>query len=82
MATISIRNIDDSIYKKIKYESKEKGISINKFLLQILYKFFNPSKKMEFHDLDDFFGTWTEEEHNSIKKGSMAARKFDDELWK
>jgi hypothetical protein len=44
MHTINIRNIDDSIYEKIKNESNIKGLSINKLMLQILDKFFRKNK--------------------------------------
>jgi predicted CopG family antitoxin len=81
MHAINIRNIDDSIYKKLKSESKKKGISINKLLLQMLDNFLL-KKRVEHHDLDDFFGTWTEEEYELIKQGSEEARKIDEELWK
>ena len=83
MHTLSIRNIDDSIYEKIKHESKIKGLSVNKLLLQILNNFFHKEKKeTQLHDLDDFFGTWTEEEYRLIDEGSIQARKIDEELWK
>jgi predicted CopG family antitoxin len=82
MHTINIRNIDDSIYEKIKHESKLKGLSVNKLLLQILDKFFRKKKETELHDLDVFFGTWTEEEYRLINEGSEQARKIDEEMWK
>jgi hypothetical protein len=83
MHTVSIRNIDDSIYEKIKHESKIKGMSVNQLLLQILNNLFHKgNKEVELHDLDDFFGTWTEEEYRLIESGSAEARKIDQELWK
>lgn len=83
MHTINIRNIEDSIYKQLKHESKKRGLSINKCLLQIIDRFFRKNKKeVEYHDLDDFFGTWTEEDYRLIKDGSEQARKIDEEIWK
>lgn len=83
MHTLNIRNIDDSIYEKIKHESNLKGLSVNKLLLQILDKFFRKNKKeVELNDLDDFFGTWTEEEYNLIREGCDQARKIDEEIWR
>jgi hypothetical protein len=83
MHSINIRNIDDSIYEKIKHESIIKGLSVNKLLLQILDKFFQKNKKeVELYDLDVFFGTWTEEEYRLIKEGCEQARKIDEEIWK
>jgi len=40
------------------------------------------NKKEEVDDLDDFFGTWTEEEYSLIKEGCEQARKIDEEIWK
>lgn len=82
MHTVNIRNINDSIYEKLKHEAKKSGLSINKFLLQILGKFFDKENEVEYHDLDDFFGTWTEEEYHLVKEGAAQARKIDEELWK
>jgi hypothetical protein len=39
-------------------------------------------KEVELHHLDDFFGTWTEEEYRMIKERCEQARKIDEELWK
>jgi hypothetical protein len=51
--------------------------------LKILNKFFNKDKKeVELHDLDDFFGTWTEEEYRLIEEGCEQARRIDEEMWK
>ncbi|MCK4761139.1 MAG: hypothetical protein KAW12_03000 [Candidatus Aminicenantes bacterium] len=83
MHTVNIRNIDDSIYKAIEHESQKKGLSINKLLQQVLDKVFSENKKkVEFNDLDDFFGTWSEEEYRLIKEGTSQARKIDKEIWK
>ena len=81
MHTFNIRNIDDSIYDAIKSESRQKGISINKLILNILKKIFSKTKQAEFHDLDRFFGIWTEEEYNNVTKAIAESRKIDEELW-
>jgi hypothetical protein len=39
-------------------------------------------KEVELHDLDDFFGTWTEEEFRLIKEGCEQARNIDEKIWK
>ena len=81
MHILNIRGIDDTLYNKIKKESKSKGLSINKFLVNILYGFFNKKKSVEYHDLDDFFGTWTEEEYNQITLAAKESRTIDEEVW-
>ena len=82
MHTINIRNLDDSVYEEIKKESKNKGISINKFLVRALSELFGKKKETEYHDLDNFFGTWTKEEYNNVMQASKDSRKIDEDLWK
>ena len=82
MHVLNIRNINDTIYKSIKEESKKKGTSINKLILGILDRVFHKEKKVEYHDLDDFFGTWSDEDYNTVMEVSGEMRTIDDELWK
>ena len=82
MATINVRNIEDLTYRKIKDESKKKGLSINKLLLNILNKYFKKNKIIEYHDLDEFFGTWSEKEYKDMLENLEETRKIDQELWK
>ena len=81
MHTFNIRNIDDSIYNKMKNESRQRGISINKLINEILHKVFNKNKITEHHDLDDFFGTWSEDDYKNVMQALNDSRKIDDELW-
>ena len=82
MATINVRNIEDLTYRKIKDESKKKGVSINKLLLNILNKYFKKDKVIEFHDLDEFFGSWSDKEYKEISDALKETRRIDRELWK
>lgn len=84
MKTISIRNLDDGIYKIIKSAARERGTSINKLIISGLEKIFRPErgKIPEYHDMDDLFGTWTEEEFNEFSEALNAQRGLDGELWK
>ena len=36
----------------------------------------------EYHDLDQLFGSWSEEEFNKIQKKINAERRIDTEIWK
>lgn len=82
MHTLNIRNIEDSTYNAIKKESKKKGTSINKLILDVLSRVFNKKKQTGYHDLDDFFGTWSDEDYNTVMEVSREMRNIDDELWK
>ncbi|MBN2441799.1 MAG: hypothetical protein JXJ04_10645 [Spirochaetales bacterium] len=82
MHALNIRNIEDPVYNFLKKESKEKGMSINKLILNILDKVSAHKGEDEYHDLDDFFGTWSDEECNAILEVSGELRAIDEELWK
>ena len=81
MHTLNIRNLDDALYNKIKKESEKKRVSINKLLLNVLKKNFFKTEP-GYHDLDQFFGTWSEEEHQNISEALKDSRQIDKELWK
>lgn len=82
MATINIRNLDDPVYDRIKATATQQGVSINKLIKRVLSKVFLPDKDAEYHDLDAFFGTWTEEDHQAVTAASQDARAIDAELWR
>jgi len=81
MHTINVRKIGDRLYEKIKSESKRSGISMNSYILQTLTDVLE-EKKVEFHDLDHFFGTWNGQDTLAIDHVLSDSRQIDDELWK
>ena len=80
MKAMCIRSIDEKTFEKIKVAAHESGLSINKFMVELLEKTVNNSSR--FHDLDDFFGSWDDEEYKLISKVTKTQRKIDKELWK
>jgi len=82
MHTLNIRGIGDSLYDKIKAESKSRGLSINKYLVSTLSGLLSGKGKLEYHDMDDLFGTWTDTEYRQVEEAAAESRIIDDELWK
>ena len=84
MKTISIRNLDDNLYKLIKSTARERGTSINKLIISFLEKIFRPEKGgiPEYHDLDNLFSTWTEGEFREFSEALSSQREIDEQLWK
>lgn len=84
MHSLSIRNIDDETYKLIKQESEKNGVSINKLIVRLLKKTFNKKEQgsKKYHDLDKYFGSWTEEEYKIFSKNIEVTEIIDEELWK
>ena len=81
MKAMSIRYINEKTFEKIKEAAHESGLSINKFVVELLEKTVNNNSNC-FHDLDDILGSWSDEEYKLISKAVKTQRKIDKELWK
>jgi len=85
MKTLTIRGIDPKLSETIKEAAKNESMSVNQLLVNILKKYFGHSKEKQFtkkyHDLDDLFGRWSEEEYKKITKELERQNQIDWELW-
>ncbi|NIA30385.1 MAG: antitoxin [Actinobacteria bacterium] len=85
MKTLTIRGIDQKLSETIKETAKAESMSVNQLVVNILKKYFGHSKKRQFtkkyHDLDDLFGNWSEEEYKTITKELEGQNQIDWELW-
>ena len=82
MKALIIRGLDDQLYKTLKAQSQRMGLSINKFILRCLEGTLSPKRDRKFHDLDDFFGVWSEKEHKAFNETLSAHDTIDEEAWK
>ncbi len=86
MGSISIRGIDDELAALLKETASSKKMSVNQFVLETLKKQVGLRKEkrfsLEWHDLDNLFGKWSEEEFFQIQKKIDNERTIDEELWK
>lgn len=86
MKSILIRGLEPSLADQIKTQAQALGKSVNQYIKDIL------KEKIEgeggkkhtkiYHDLDHFFGTWSEAEYQQIQGAIDEARTIDEELWK
>lgn len=85
MKVITIRGVESILSAKLKQAAKDKGKSVNQFILEILKENFGLQKKKKYtvlhHDLDHLFGRWSEDEFNHIQNKIDNERKIDKELW-
>ena len=85
MKVITIRGVEPILSAKLKQTAKEKGKSVNQFIIEILKENFGLQKKKKYtvlhHDLDHLFGRWTEKEFDQIQNKIDSERKIDKELW-
>jgi len=86
MKTITLRGVDDGLSDALKRASGEANQSVNQFILDRLKRDLGLSKPKKFtrvfDDLDDLFGSWTEEEYGRIDERLNEQRRIDPELWK
>ena len=86
MGSISIRGVDEQLAALLKQQAITAQKSVNQFILEMLRKHVGLDKEkkftQEYHDLDQIFGTWTEDEFQKIQGKIDAERQVDSELWK
>ncbi|NIM94766.1 MAG: toxin-antitoxin system HicB family antitoxin [Anaerolineales bacterium] len=86
MTQITIRGVEPELHKSMKEEAKRHGLSMNRYILSILKEAVGlatgkPDLDLEFHDLDDLAGTWTQEELEEFYAHLALQREVDEELW-
>ncbi len=86
MGSISIRNVDDQLAKKLKQRAKASKKSVNQLVLDILKRHLGLEKEKRYtrpyDDLDTLFGRWSEEDFKRIQNKVDDERRIDEELWK
>lgn len=86
MGSISIRGVDEQLAALLKQQAITAQKSVNQLILEMLRKHVGLDKEKKFtqkyQDLDQLFGTWTEDEFLKIQGKIDAERRVDSELWK
>ena len=86
MGAISIRGLDENLSTLLKQKAKATRKSVNQLVLNMIERDLGVSKDRrftrEYDDLDDLFGTWSDEEFNQIQGKVDQERRIDEELWR
>lgn len=84
MKTITVRGLDENTYRKLKEEARQSGRSMNRLVVETLSEDFtrHDEAPIEYHDLDELFGSWSQEEYEAITQSVDRNRQIDSELWK
>lgn len=86
MKNITLRGIDDALDKRLREKAREKGVSINQLVIDLLKEQLGLKKEKKYtvvhRDLDHLFGRWSEEEFQRIQGKIDSERETDPELWK
>lgn len=86
MSSLSIRGIDDELSERLKQLALEEKKSVNSVVIDVLKQHLGIIKSkrftQSFHDLDQLFGAWGQEQFNTVQGRVDAERHIDAELWK
>jgi hypothetical protein len=86
MGSISIRGVDEKLAVLVKEAAALEHKSVNQFVLETLKRRVGLKKEKRFtqqwHDLDNLFGKWSEEEFTEIQNKITSERQIDEEIWK
>ena len=84
MKAITLRNIPAAVEKAIRAKARQKKISANKAVIELLQERVGvlDSKKAVHHDLDRFIGSWTSQEAREFDEALAEIRQIDPELWR
>ena len=86
MGAISIRGVDKELTNRLKKEAETSQKSLNQLVLDLLRRHVGLDKQKKFtkkyHDLDAFFGQWSDDDFNIIQGAIDTERQIDEELWK
>lgn len=85
MSTLTIRGVDEQAMGQLKKQARSNHSSVNKFVVEAIRKVVFPNvhgQVREWHDLDGFLGSWSEEEAKQVMERCRDCRKIDPELWK
>jgi DNA polymerase III delta subunit len=84
MRAITLRNIPPEVQKAIQRKAREKKISANRAVIELLRERVGilENKKKVYHDLDDLAGSWSAKEAKSFEKALGELRRIDEDLWR
>ncbi len=84
--SITVRNLDNTLFQKLKSEAKRQGKDLNTLLIHLLEKYFGVEKKNAKgngkNDLQRLAGTWSEKEYKKFMENTAAFNEIDEQLWK
>ncbi|MBI9085650.1 MAG: toxin-antitoxin system HicB family antitoxin [Desulfobacterales bacterium] len=86
MKALTIRGVDPEVAEKLKLAATKQGKSINQFTLEVIKESLGLKKgkkySLEYDDLDDLFGRWSDDEFKEINAIIKRERKIDKDLWR
>ena len=82
VAAISIRGLDDDQLDALKQQARQKGISLNRLVLnQLTGAPSDVGSGRKHQDLDALAGTWSRAENEAFEAAIAPLEQVDPELW-
>jgi hypothetical protein len=84
MPQITLRGIDPEIERKIRRVAKKSGKSLNRVVLDMIYKstgFNKKSKRQPAASLRNLAGGWSEKDAMDFKESIKLCEQIDEEMW-
>lgn len=82
MSQLTIRNLPPEIEQAIRRRARERHISINQSITELLSEAMGIPKSAEKQrDLSDLAGTWSDEEAQEFEEALRRQRGIDEEIW-
>lgn len=83
-SNFNLRGISPDVMSLLKREAKEKKVSINHLILQLIEQgigYTTKGKRICHHELDHLAGTWSKAEGREFDKHTKIFEKIDEEVW-
>ena len=83
MTAITLRKIPPDLARRIRRRAEERGISLNKAVLELLREGEPAARKPRqgSDDLDALFGAWSAKDAAGFNRTLRAQRRIDPEVW-
>ncbi|PYQ61727.1 MAG: hypothetical protein DMF58_03825 [Acidobacteria bacterium] len=85
MKAITLRNIPPRVEKAIRAKAREKRISANKAVIELLEErvgILEERRTIPYTDLDSLAGAWSTREAKAFERALEVARQIDENLWR
>ena len=81
--SITIQGIDEAMAHWLAAEAQKKGVNENEIVLELIHRQINAEKNLPtFHELDDLFGTWSQQDADEFIKATQDFGRIDKGLWR
>jgi len=85
MKVVTIRGIDPEVSDRLKSLSAKQNKSMNQLTVEIIKEGLGLAKEKKYtrvyDDLDDLFGSWSDDEYEEINAKISEERQIDSEIW-